>query len=98
MTNSSKIWLKHTDAESFSSFNPNFFPKNIVTSNTRQFFFFIFFSKKKFRRGERKPTDPEERLNEEEVHVLESFLEEAHANGTGKLYRFVKATKKQCLL
>ena len=96
MTNSLKSWLKHSDAESFSSFNPNFFPKNIVTSNTRQFF--IFFSKKKFRRGERKPTDPEERLNEEEVHVLESFLEEAHANGTGKLYRFVKATKKQCLL
>ena len=39
------------------------------------------------RKGERKPTDPEERLNEEDVHVLESFLEEAHANGTGKLAR-----------
>jgi hypothetical protein len=37
------------------------------------------------RKGERKPTDPEERLSEEEVHILEAFLEEAHASGAGQL-------------
>ena len=37
------------------------------------------------RKGERKPTDPEERLSEEEVHILEAFLEEAHASGAGRM-------------
>ena len=38
-----------------------------------------------YRKGERKPTDPEERLSEQEVHILESFLEENHASGAGRM-------------
>jgi len=37
------------------------------------------------RKGEPNPTDPEEVLSKEEVHVLEAFLEEAHASGTGRM-------------
>lgn len=45
----------------------------------------IKFPKCLIRKGERKPTDPEERLSEQEVHILESFLEENQASGAGRM-------------
>jgi len=65
----------------------------VITRNNKQtvlhFNFYILmqikFPKGLIRKGERKPSDEEEYFSEEDLHLLEEFLEEAQASGAGRM-------------